>query len=82
MIFARSLLFNLFFYLSTFLLVFPATAVRLAAPAKVLEFAKFWAGLQMAAARVLCGIRLEIHGQENLPAGPALIAAQIGRAHV
>ena len=76
MIFVRSLLFNIFFFFSTFVLTFPATALRLFSPARLLAFGRFWASTQIAAARVICGIRLEVTGRENLPSGPVLIAAR------
>lgn len=32
-----------------------------------------WAAFQMWSARILCGLRYEVHGREHLPAGPAII---------
>ena len=72
----RSLLFNVFFFGSTFVLTFVATAIRFLAPAHLPPFARWWAGLQVGAARVLCGIRLEVTGLETIPAGPVLIASR------
>jgi 1-acyl-sn-glycerol-3-phosphate acyltransferase len=72
----RSTLFNVFFFVSTFVLTVPAAAVSLIAPEQVMAWAKLWARTQIFAARVICGIRLQVSGQENLPAGPAVIASR------
>ena len=76
MTFLRSLLFNLFFFVSTFVLSLAAAIVQKAAPARLLGFTQMWARLQIAAVRVICGIRLDVQGQRNLPDGPVLIAAR------
>lgn len=71
----RSALFNVFFFVSTFLLVWPGALVGLIAPERVLGFASAWARLELAALRTICGIRFEVTGREHLPReGPALIA--------
>ena len=56
----RSALFNLFFFLSTFVLSVPAAAISLFAPRKIMAWARFWARLQIGAVRVICGIRLQV----------------------
>lgn len=73
MIALRSAAFNAFFFGSTFLLTFPATALRLWAPDRLMGFARWWARVQIGALRVLCGIKLEVTGLEHVPAGAALI---------
>jgi 1-acyl-sn-glycerol-3-phosphate acyltransferase len=72
----RSALFNLFFFGSTFVLCLPATLISLAAPGQIMGWAKFWARLQVRAARVICGIRVQVTGWENLPPAPVLIASR------
>lgn len=73
----RSALFNAYFFGITFVLTFVGTAVRLVAPHRVRSVAMLWAHGQVAGARLLCGIRLEVSGLEFLPAdGPALIASR------
>jgi 1-acyl-sn-glycerol-3-phosphate acyltransferase len=72
----RSALFNAFFYVSTFIMVIPLAALSLVAPARVIAGARAWARLQVRAARLICGIRVEILGWENLPPPPALIASR------
>ena len=72
----RSAVFNVFLFVSTFALAIPGTFVRFALPRRMLDFAKYWAGVELAAARVLCGIHLNVTGLENLPEGPVMIASR------
>ncbi len=76
MIVLRSIVFNLFFFGSTFLLTLPAYVVSLFAPQSIMAWARLWARLEIGAARAICGIRMEVAGLENLPAGPVLIASR------
>lgn len=76
MIWLRSALFNLFFFASTFVLSVPAALISLVAPGQIMGWAKFWARLQISAARVICGIRVQVMGWENLPPAPVLIASR------
>ena len=76
MIFLRSALFNAVFFSVTFVLLWPGTVVRLIAPGRVLDVARLWARTVMRALRLICGIQVEIVGQEHLPDGAALIASQ------
>jgi 1-acyl-sn-glycerol-3-phosphate acyltransferase len=72
----RSVLFNGVFFAVTFLLTVLATIVRLVAPRHVLAVAMLWARILTAAVRIICGIRLDVSGLENIPNGPALIASR------
>lgn len=76
MITLRSILFNLVFFATTFVLTVAATVVRLIAPARVLDMAMLWGRVLVAAARIICGIRLEVTGLEHIPPGAALIASR------
>jgi 1-acyl-sn-glycerol-3-phosphate acyltransferase len=76
MIFLRSALFNVFFFVSTFVLTLPAAACTVLAPRRVMGWARLWAKLQIGAARVICGIRVNVTGWENLPPPPVLIASR------
>ena len=76
MIFLRSLLFNLFYFGSTAVLMAPGLLMRLLCPARLAGFARFWARLELGAARVICGIRLQVLDAERLPSGAALIASR------
>jgi len=76
MIILRSALFNAVFFGVTFGLTLAATAVRLVSPERVLDVAMLWGRLLVAAARIICGIRLDVTGLENIPPGAALIASR------
>lgn len=72
----RSALFNFVFFAVSFVLTLIATTVRLIAPDRVLGIAMLWARTLVAAARIICGIRLDVRGLEHIPAGAALIASR------
>jgi 1-acyl-sn-glycerol-3-phosphate acyltransferase len=72
----RSALFNLVFLGGTVLTVLFGTLL-LAAPAWVMvAYIRNYARLMVAAARLICGIRLEVTGLSNLPASGCIIAAK------
>jgi len=72
----RSLLFNLFYFTSTAVLLIPGIAVWLFFPSRSLALATLWARVELAAARLICGIKLDETGREHLPQGAALIASR------
>jgi 1-acyl-sn-glycerol-3-phosphate acyltransferase len=76
MITLRSALFNLIFFLVTFVLTMAATVVRWVAPQHVLGMAMLWARVMVACAHSICGIRVEVTGLERIPEGAALIASR------
>lgn len=67
-------MFNLVFYAVTFLLTLVGSVVRLVAPRLVPDMAAFWARTMVGAARIICGIRLQVTGLERVAPGAALIA--------
>jgi 1-acyl-sn-glycerol-3-phosphate acyltransferase len=72
----RSALFNLYFFLLTFVLTLVlATPARLLAPHRVLDVARLWARLLLSGLRLICGIRLAVTGLERVGAGPSVIAS-------
>lgn len=71
----RSALFNLVFFVISFVMTVAATPARLLAPDRVMGFAVLWARLLIAALRLICGVRLDVQGLENIPPGAALIAS-------
>lgn len=76
MTFVRSTLFNVFFFAMTFLIALvPGLFVRLVAPERVLGVARMWARIIVGAARVICGIRLQVHGLERLEGTDARLIA-------
>lgn len=75
----RSALFNAWFFAMTFVLALGyGPILRVAAPHKVLGLAQLWARLTLGGLRVLCGIRVAVHGREHLPpeGAAALVASQ------
>lgn len=81
MIVLRSTLFYIVFFGGTFGLAIFGTLIRLITPGRLrhdrlLFIAVAWARLGLWAARVLCGIRLDVRGQENLPSGSCLVASR------
>jgi 1-acyl-sn-glycerol-3-phosphate acyltransferase len=76
MTFLRSVVFNLFFYAITFGCSVWGTALRFRAPEKVLPVAMVWARVLLAGSRIICGIKLDVRGLENIPPGPVLIASR------
>ena len=79
MILARSVLFNLWFYVATAVLAAVALA-GIGTPAQrsdwALWVARYWARVVFVGLRWCCGITWEVTGREHLPAsGPALIAS-------
>ena len=72
----RSTLYNLFFFGMTFVVVLIGSGVRLIAPRRMLPLARVWARFMLWGARVICGIRLQVTGLENLPPGAALLASR------
>ena len=72
----RSILFSIVFFGGTFLLSAAGVLVAPFARGRLIDFALAWARLGLWSARVLCDIRVEVSGLENLPPGPALIASR------
>jgi 1-acyl-sn-glycerol-3-phosphate acyltransferase len=76
MILVRSTVFNVVFFGVSLIMTLLATAVRWVAPARVLDVAMLWGRCLVAAARLICGIRLDVRGLEHIPRGAALIASR------
>ncbi len=77
MIWLRSLLFNIWFFAVTLAMGLLGAPVRWFARRHALWVAQSWAGLVLAGAAALCGIRVVVLGREHLPMqGAALIASQ------
>ncbi len=74
----RSAVFNAYFFATTFVMtVVPGTVARLLAPERVIDVARMWARLLVGGLRVICGVRVEVYGLENLKGdGPKLIASR------
>ncbi len=77
MIWLRSLLFNVWFFAATVAMGLLGVPVRWFFRRHALWVAQSWAGLVLAGAAALCGIRVVVQGREHLPTqGAALIASQ------
>jgi 1-acyl-sn-glycerol-3-phosphate acyltransferase len=76
MIVLRSIVFNVAFFAITLAMTLLATAARMVAPERVLDVAMLWGRALRVAVRIVCGIRLEVHGLEKIPPGAALIASR------
>jgi 1-acyl-sn-glycerol-3-phosphate acyltransferase len=73
---ARSILFNLLFYLNLVVLLLGAF-VAMALPRRaVLGMAKLWGRVSVWLLRVVCDIGVEFRGLEKLPTGPLIVAAK------
>lgn len=76
MILLRSALFNVVFFGMTAILTLPGLVIRAVAPHRVIDLARLWAACVIGLARVICGIRLSVTGQENLGQGAVVIASR------
>jgi 1-acyl-sn-glycerol-3-phosphate acyltransferase len=76
MILLRSILFNVAFFGISLVMTLLATAMRVVAPGRVLDVAMLWGRCLVVAARIVCGIRLDVRGLEHIPRGAALIASR------
>jgi 1-acyl-sn-glycerol-3-phosphate acyltransferase len=70
----RSILFNALFYLGTAVLCILGLPVLLATRRVGAWFGHVWAGWTLWLATWTVGLRYEVRGRENLPAGPAILA--------
>jgi 1-acyl-sn-glycerol-3-phosphate acyltransferase len=76
MIFLRSLLFNLVFFVSSAILLTAALPALLMPRRVTIDIGILWVRFLLAALRIICGIRHEVRGRENLPDGPCIVAAK------
>jgi 1-acyl-sn-glycerol-3-phosphate acyltransferase len=76
MIILRSAVFNVAFFLISLVMTLLASAARVVAPGRVLDIAMLWGRSLVAAARIICGIHLDVSGLEHIQPGAALIASR------
>ena len=76
MILVRSVLFNILFYGFTLLVGVFGLPAFLIGPRAVRTVSRFWSRTLVAMARVVAGIDVDLRGVENLPTGPAIVAAK------
>jgi 1-acyl-sn-glycerol-3-phosphate acyltransferase len=72
----RSLLFNIAFWLTTFILGIVELIFGLFTQKYVFAFPRLWNIVTLWFLRVLCGITHEVRGREHIPASTALIASK------
>lgn len=71
----RSLLFSIWFFAVSFVLSVIGQVLAETRPQNLIAFARLWSRVVMTGLPI-CGIRLEVTGEENIPKdGPALIAS-------
>lgn len=76
MIFLRSLVFNLCFYILLFVLMLLGLPSLLMGRRRAQAWARLWAQLTFATLAHICGLKVEFRGLEHLPHGAALIAVK------
>ncbi len=76
MIIMRSALFNVAFFVISFVLTVAATVLRFLAPRHVFDVAVLWARTLVVSVRIICGIRLDVSGFDHIPPGAVLIASR------
>jgi 1-acyl-sn-glycerol-3-phosphate acyltransferase len=74
LIFLRSLLFQILFYLWTAICAITGLPLLLAPRLWVMRFGTGWSRVTLFLLRISAGLDYEVRGREHLPAGPALIA--------
>ena len=72
----RSALFNLCFYLLIIVLMLAALPALARGGEAIESHARRWARWSIALLELICGVKVEFRGIENLPAGAAIIAAK------
>jgi 1-acyl-sn-glycerol-3-phosphate acyltransferase len=76
MTYARSLAFNLLFFLGGGLFLLALIPGLLLPRHAIIRFPAIWHGFVLWALRTTCGITHEIRGREHLPAGACIVAAK------
>ncbi|MFZ5670817.1 MAG: lysophospholipid acyltransferase family protein [Pseudomonadota bacterium] len=76
MIWIRSLVFSLYFYLLSTVVAIAMTPLFLAPRHWTTAMLTVWGRAVTLGLRGICGIRVEVRGRQHLPAGAALIAAK------
>ncbi|QLP96758.1 MAG: 1-acyl-sn-glycerol-3-phosphate acyltransferase [Rhodoblastus sp.] len=76
MLVLRSLLFNVVFYVNLVVLVFLGIPRMFMGRQSVENLARLWARTSLWWARVICDMRFEVRGLENIPDGAVIVAAK------
>jgi 1-acyl-sn-glycerol-3-phosphate acyltransferase len=73
---ARSLLFNVAFYLNLLLHMLVAIPTFVLPQPIMVQISRSWGATSLWLLRTICGIKVEWHGREKIPPGPLLVAAK------
>jgi 1-acyl-sn-glycerol-3-phosphate acyltransferase len=76
LIFVRSLVFNILFYVVFLFWALVALPAFVMPRAVVLKIAAWWARSNIVLMRLICGIKVEFRGVEKIPTGPLIVAAK------
>jgi len=76
LIFLRSLVFNILFYVVFVAWAIVALPTFLMPRSAMLKVASWWARTSIFLMRVLCGIKVEFRGVEKIPKGPLIVASK------
>ena len=76
LIFLRSLIFNILFYVVFVAWSVVALPTFLMPRAAMLKVASWWARSNIALMRLICGIKVEFRGVEKIPKGPLIVASK------
>lgn len=76
MIFLRSLIFNVLFYLTLVIWLLAAIPTFLMPRAAILAVAKAWGRWNVWLMRIVCGTRVQFLGVERIPEGPLIVASK------
>jgi 1-acyl-sn-glycerol-3-phosphate acyltransferase len=76
LILLRSIVFNVVFYLNTFVYLIVALPTFFMPYRAIIAVAKSWGRTNLVLLRVVAGIDCEIRGSENIPEGPLIVASK------
>jgi 1-acyl-sn-glycerol-3-phosphate acyltransferase len=76
LIIARSILFNLLFYLTIVLYMIVALPFFALPYRALVGFGKFWGRTNLWLLKAICGIDVEFRGRDRIPPGPLIVAAK------
>src|SRR5256885_2857544 len=76
LIFLRSLVFNVLFYLFLVLWILFAIPTFLMPRKAILTVAAWWARSNILLMRLICGTKVEFRGVEKIPQGPLIVASK------
>lgn len=76
LIFVRSVIFNVLFYLNTLFLLILALPTFFLPYRAIIWVATTWGRINLVLLRVIVGVRVEVRGAEKIPKGPLLVAAK------